>query len=41
MSQKFKNLLEFLEGPVWNTPIMTFIEVKSAGEMPNLSFLIV
>ncbi|KAG1696499.1 Cilia- and flagella-associated protein 36 [Nymphon striatum] len=30
MSKKFKSLIEFLEGPVWNTPIITFIEVRSA-----------
>lgn len=31
----FDSLVEFLRGPIWNIPVLTFIEQKSVGKFLN------
>ncbi len=34
----FDSLIGFLRGPVWNVPILTFLEHKSLGKYSHLFF---
>lgn len=34
----FDSLVGFLQGPIWNAPILTFIEQKSSGNSHNQYF---
>lgn len=36
----FDSLVEFLRGPIWNIPVLTFIEQKSVGKFLNIYLLI-
>lgn len=36
----FDALVEFLRGPIWNIPVLTFIEQKSVGKFEILWILI-
>lgn len=36
----FDSLVEFLRGPIWNIPVLTFIEQKSVGKFLNIYLFI-
>ena len=35
----FDSLVEFLRGPIWNIPVLTFIEQKSVGKFYILIYV--